>query len=48
MIDEEATAALNAAEWVTELNKHILDSVMYGPRRGAATPENETSPSPSP
>lgn len=29
-IDEEATAALNAAKWVTELNTHILDSVMYG------------------
>ena len=26
----EATAVLNAASWVTELNTHILDSVMYG------------------
>ena len=29
-IDDQATAALNAASWVTELNTHILDSVMYG------------------
>lgn len=29
-IDEEVTAALNAAGWVNKLNKHILDSVMYG------------------
>ena len=29
-IDDQATAVLNAASWVTELNTHILDSVMYG------------------
>lgn len=29
-IDDEATKALNAAAWATELNTHILDSVMYG------------------
>lgn len=29
-IDDRTTAALNAAEWVTELNRHMLDSVMYG------------------
>lgn len=45
VIDEEATAALNAAEWVTELNKHILDSVMYGHTLvELTTTRNETEP----
>lgn len=29
-VDDQATAALNAASWVTALNTHILNSVMYG------------------
>lgn len=29
-VDEDATEALNAAKWVTALNGHILNSVMYG------------------
>ncbi len=29
-VDDEATAALNAASWVTALNTHILNSAMYG------------------
>lgn len=28
--DEELTKKFNAAGWVTTLNKHILDSIMYG------------------
>lgn len=44
-IDEEATAALNAAEWVTELNKHILDSVMFGHTLvELTTTRNQTEP----
>lgn len=29
-VDDQATAAFNAASWVTALNTHILNSVMYG------------------
>lgn len=44
-IDDQATAALNAASWVTELNTHILDSVMYGHTLvELTTTGNETEP----
>lgn len=28
--DEQVTASLNAAQWVTDLSRHILDSALYG------------------